>query len=154
MDGPVSRSRATRRYPSPPTAASGIPSSGDRARDALLGGVTGAGAGNGYANGGAGAGAYTNEYLLEQHNNEYVEHLTGKMSLLREITLQIGDEVNSQNEMLSGMNESMTKTGSLLSSTIGRVGDLLKQGNNMWYCYFIVFVFVLFTMLYLWLKVR
>ncbi|KAJ3314936.1 hypothetical protein HDU93_004730, partial [Gonapodya sp. JEL0774] len=106
MDGPFNRTRTTRRYPSPPTS-SGIPSlssSSDRgnvlAREALLGNASAYA--NGHGNGNSGY-TTTNEYLMEQQNNEYVEHLTGKMSLLKEITLQIGDEVNSQNALLSGM---------------------------------------------------
>jgi blocked-early-in-transport protein 1 len=42
-------------------------------------------------------------YLLEQENEDHVESLQAKLGVLKEVSLQIGEEVKSQNEWFKQM---------------------------------------------------
>lgn len=42
-------------------------------------------------------------YLLEQENDEHVESLQQKLGVLKEVSLQIGEEVKNQNEWFKQM---------------------------------------------------
>eukprot|EP00056_Hartaetosiga_gracilis_P020967 m.22111 g.22111 ORF g.22111 m.22111 type:complete len:110 (+) comp8803_c0_seq2:25-354(+) len=84
------------------------------------------------------------ENLLESQNNQEVEHLRGKISQLKDVTVIINDTINSHNAMLDDMGNSFSDTNSLMGISMRRVAALTNAsgGKLMWYIVlFAVFVF-------------
>ncbi|CAG8433539.1 6733_t:CDS:2 [Ambispora gerdemannii] len=64
---------------------------------------------------------------LESQNDEQLEGLTGKVKLLKEITLSIGESVKESNTILSNMADDYSKTGSYMSGTMNRLKTLSEK---------------------------
>lgn len=102
--------------------------------------------GNGYANGGNGRAEEVNTTLMELENNSRWEELGSQVSLLKELSMDINNEVKSQNRLLDGMGSTFGSTSELFKNTIGKLGMMLNTGgsNHMFYLIgFIVFIFIL-----------
>lgn len=90
----------------------------------------------------------------ELQNDEHVEQLTSKAGILKEITLQINEEVHYQNKLIEQMHTDFGRTGFSLSNTMKRLGALSKTQNGCWMCYLILFTVCCFFILYLVVKSR
>lgn len=86
---------------------------------------------------------------LEAENERLAEELKGKIGALKTLTIDIGNEVRYQDKMLSGMDDDMDRTGSLLKNTMNRVIRLGKTGHRGHMCYMVAFVFGVLFLLYL-----
>ncbi|KAJ3174549.1 hypothetical protein HK101_010950 [Irineochytrium annulatum] len=80
------------------------------------------------------------QYALEQQNDDEVDVLSQKMSILKEVSLQIGDEVNYQNKLLGEMEDDFHKTGGMLGVAMKRFNTMSKSQTGRWMCYLILFV--------------
>lgn len=87
--------------------------------------------------------------MLEAENERLAEELKGKIGALKTLTIDIGNEVRYQDKMLSGMDDDMDRTGSLLKNTMNRVIRLGKGGHKSHMCYMVAFVFGVLFLLYL-----
>ncbi|KAI8621077.1 hypothetical protein BC830DRAFT_1096133 [Chytriomyces sp. MP71] len=87
--------------------------------------------------GGYGAGA---ESSLMQQNDDHVDLMSQKVNILKEISLQIGDEVNHQNSMLRDMEQDFDKSGDVIGQTMKRLTAIAKSPNGFWMCWLIAFV--------------
>ncbi|KAI9339343.1 hypothetical protein BDR26DRAFT_862269 [Obelidium mucronatum] len=104
---------------------------------------------NNAGNGGYGGYSGGGENALMSQNDDHVDQLSAKMSVLKEISLQIGDEVNYQNKMLNDMEGDFDKTGDILGNTIKRLGQIAKSPNGFWMCWLMAFVvLVLFYIIF------
>ncbi|KAI9350506.1 hypothetical protein DFJ73DRAFT_625247, partial [Zopfochytrium polystomum] len=83
----------------------------------------------------------------EQQNDDHVEMLSKKMGVLKEISLQIGDEVSYQEKMLRGMEDDFSKTGDLVGNAMRRLTAMTRTQSGRWMCMLILFV--LATVFYL-----
>ncbi|KAK4523185.1 hypothetical protein GAYE_PCTG44G1077 [Galdieria yellowstonensis] len=92
------------------------------------------------------------EQLFEQENNQAWEQLHGKVGSLKDIALQIGEEVNSQNQFLNNMRSSFDSVEELLSGTLHRLQRLVSERTGRHMCYLIVFIFIFFLFVYLFLR--
>jgi len=98
-----------------------------------------------------GGNVYGNESLEEE--NEYLEgELKGKISALKELSIDIGTEVKEQNKFLKSMDDQFDSTGSMFSNTIGKVMRLAKS-NHKYYIYYLL-GFCIFVFLILWIYIR
>ncbi|BEJ15565.1 hypothetical protein CspHIS471_0501700 [Cutaneotrichosporon sp. HIS471] len=88
-------------------------------------------------------GAYGSE--LEQHNDDLLSGLLGKVNTLKDLTKGIGKEVRDGNLELSGMNDTFGSTGNMLSGTFRRMTKMARRQGSNW-CYFMGFL-----MLVLWI---
>ncbi|KAJ7392225.1 protein transport protein bet1 [Desmophyllum pertusum] len=92
----------------------------------------------------------TDHHMLEEENDQMVDHLSSKVQALKSLTIDIGNEVKYQNKMLNEMDTDFDSGGSLLSSTMGRLTALTKKGHHKVMLYLIVFcLFVFFVSWYI-----
>ena len=90
--------------------------------------------------------------LVEDENEQLVDGLKTKITALKSLTIDIGHEVRSQNQMLKGMDDDFDSTSGFLSTTMGRVVKLAKAGHNRYILYLLGFSFFVFGMIYIILK--
>ena len=98
----------------------------------------GGGRGGGYG----GAAAYEN--YLQQENDAQINNLAGKVSALKDISIQIGNHIKEDNKLLGDLDGSFDTTGGLLGGTMKRLGKLASSGGGCHMTYlamFVVFVF-------------
>eukprot|EP00730_Choanoeca_flexa_P012152 TRINITY_DN3426_c0_g1_i1.p1 TRINITY_DN3426_c0_g1~~TRINITY_DN3426_c0_g1_i1.p1 ORF type:complete len:111 (+),score=9.51 TRINITY_DN3426_c0_g1_i1:83-415(+) len=92
--------------------------------------------------------SFTNEAMLEQENERQVDSLHSKVSMLKELTIDIGDEVRSQNSLLGDMDGSFDDTDSLLGISMRKVNKLASGSSGRLMCYLIGFAVTVF--LFIW----
>ena len=94
---------------------------------------------------------YGNESLEE--DNEHLEgELKGKISALKSLSINIGEEVKEQNKFLKSMDDQFDSTHSMFGNTIGKVLKLAKS-NHKFYIYYLL-AFCLFVFFVLWFTIR
>ena len=76
------------------------------------------------------------EYLEEQNNAQETE-LREKVGLLKELTIQIGDEVKEHNRLLKDADNSFDSVGDLLANSIGKIKQLAKSGYKYYFLYLV-----------------
>eukprot|EP00871_Galdieria_phlegrea_P002414 jgi/Galph1/3173/GphlegSOOS_G1837.1 len=89
------------------------------------------------------------EHLFEQENNQAWEQLHGKAGSLKEIAVQLDEEINSQNTFLNNMTGSFDTVGDLLSGTLSRLNRLASERTGRHMCYLVLFIFAFFVLVYL-----
>eukprot|EP00118_Oscarella_pearsei_P001379 m.7307 g.7307 ORF g.7307 m.7307 type:complete len:114 (+) comp18311_c0_seq2:76-417(+) len=96
------------------------------------------------------AGAHVDE-LLEQENDRLVDSLSGKVSKLKSIAVDIEHETRGQNRLLDDMGDSFGSGGTLLSSTFNRLKLMTTSGsgNRRMTCYFALGLVILFFFFYI-----
>ena len=76
------------------------------------------------------------EYLEEQNTAQESE-LREKVGLLKELTIQIGDEVKEHNRLLNDADNSFDTVGGLLVNSIGKIKELAKSGYKYYFLYLV-----------------
>lgn len=89
---------------------------------------------------------------LEAENDELVDGLSHKVNALKSITISIGDEVRSHNELLRGLDNDADSSGGLLGASMKRVKELGRAGHNRWMCYMLIFILFVFFVIYVVIK--
>ena len=89
--------------------------------------------------------------ILESQNDSRINTLTDQVSALKSLTININQEVLSQNQMLNGMDDTFGSVGDLLGRTIGKIKTMMDQtgGRHMWYLagfIILVMMFLYWTM--------
>jgi hypothetical protein len=92
--------------------------------------------------------ADTNVTLMELENNQRWAELGDQVELLKGLSLDINQEVKSQNSLLDGMGASFGSTTQMFKSTMGKLGTMLQAGGSNHMIYLIVFVVFVFLVLY------
>jgi len=69
-------------------------------------------------------------YERERQNNALLEELSGKVSALRGVTVDIYDHARNQ-EVIDNSNEVFSSMGTSLKSSAGRLTRMAQQGNKM-----------------------
>ncbi|KAJ2784158.1 protein transport protein bet1 [Coemansia javaensis] len=107
-------------------------------------------AGGGYRSYGGGEAGVEHE----DDPNSKDTRLRGKIAMLKEVSISIGDEIRDQNQFLATMGQDMEGMG-------GRLGATMKQFYAMWarqgcgpLLYLLLFTIAVFVFLYLYLKLR
>ncbi|XP_065901903.1 BET1 homolog [Dysidea avara] len=101
----------------------------------------------------SGGHSFTHE-MIENENDHLVNALSGKVAALKSLSIDIGDEVRSQNTILRDMDSDFDNTGGLLGSSMKRVKNMAKAGHNRWMCYMILFIVLVFFIVYYIVKWR
>jgi blocked-early-in-transport protein 1 len=86
--------------------------------------------------------------LIEQENELRMAELGEQVSLLRNMSQEINNEVKSQNSLLDGMGSTFGSANELFKGTIGKLGELISSGGSNHMYYLIGFVIIVFLMLY------
>ncbi|KAJ2726127.1 protein transport protein bet1 [Coemansia sp. Benny D115] len=102
-------------------------------------------------------GGFTNfpdSFEQENDPNSKDMRLKNKISLLKEVSINIGEEIRDQNQFLATMGEDMESMGTRLAAT-------MKQFYRMWarqgcgpFFYLTLFAIGVFFFMYLYLKAR
>ncbi|KAI8819564.1 uncharacterized protein EV422DRAFT_568535 [Fimicolochytrium jonesii] len=93
-----------------------------------------------------------NERLLERQNDDALHSLHGKISALKNVTIDMHDDVNTQNELLSKMGMNFDNAKDQLSGSMRRLKLMIntKHGKNTWTI--VGVILVLCFLVWLWSK--
>lgn len=91
---------------------------------------------------------------LEHDNERMTEELSGKISTLKHMSIEIGNEVRYQDKLLRGLDDDVDRTSGFLGRTMGRVLSLGKGNHNYYILYLFLFSIFVFFVLYIVLKFR
>lgn len=92
--------------------------------------------------------------MLETENEQMTEDLRNKIRKLKDLSINIGDEVRYQNRMLGDFDDDVDRTGGFLQNTMGRVKRLGRGGHRTYWCYLFLFAVLVFFILYIVLAFR
>ncbi|KAJ1948038.1 hypothetical protein FBU59_001777 [Linderina macrospora] len=90
----------------------------------------------------------------DQDPNSKDYRLRGKISMLKEVSISIGDEIRDQNRFLETMGQDMEGMGGRLQATMKRFYEMwARQGCGPFF-YITLFGLGVLTLLYFYLKMR
>lgn len=92
--------------------------------------------------------------MLETENDRLSDELKDKVSALKFLSIDIGQEVRDQNKFLNDMDNDFDSSGNILRSTMNRVVALGKAGHNRFIIYLLLFALFVFFICWLILKSR
>lgn len=98
--------------------------------------------------GDANASSETTMNLLEMDNNRRIGMLGDQVSALKQISIDIHGEVESQNALLDGMDSQFGSTADMLSGTMRKLDTMLKKGSKKHMLMLIGFVVFVFMIVY------
>ncbi|KAJ2517142.1 hypothetical protein H4217_004143 [Coemansia sp. RSA 1939] len=91
---------------------------------------------------------------LEDDPNDKSSRLKGKVTMLKEVAINIGDEIRDQNQFLTTMGQDMEGMG-------GRLAQTMKNFYEMWarqgcgpFFYLTIFALCVTVFMYVYLKAR
>eukprot|EP00898_Chlorokybus_atmophyticus_P002058 jgi/Chlat1/2853/Chrsp194S03010 len=77
---------------------------------------------------------YDDRELAEQENDRSLDKLSDRVSILKRVTMDINQEVDSQHRLLDRMGQDMDGTRGLLGGTMDRFNKFIKvaAANGLW----------------------
>ncbi|XP_002119320.2 BET1 homolog [Ciona intestinalis] len=90
--------------------------------------------------------------VYEEENQRLESELRNKVSALKSLSINIGEEVRDQNKLLYGMDDDMNKVSGFLGSTMKRLKGISRGGYGRLYCYLLLFVLAVFFVMYLLIR--
>mmetsp|Transcript_2038 Transcript_2038/g.3602 ORF Transcript_2038/g.3602 Transcript_2038/m.3602 type:complete len:166 (-) Transcript_2038:1729-2226(-) len=119
-------------------------------RNLLFGGVNSSSSSGGGRSGGNNSVSVYERETLERDNNTQVDGLNDKVGIMKDIAIQIGNEVDLHNQMLQKMDGTFDSAQGLLAGTMERLSDMVESGNvGKPFLYLIAFLLFFFFALYL-----
>lgn len=92
--------------------------------------------------------------VYSEENDQLEDELNKKVSALKRITIDIGEEVRLHNKELAGMDNDMDKVGGFLSQTVGRLKGISRHGYGKLYCYLFLFALAVFFVMYWMIRLK
>ncbi|VVC86684.1 BET1 homolog [Leptidea sinapis] len=92
--------------------------------------------------------------VVEHENNMMAEELSGKITTLKHMSIEIGNEVRYQDKLLRGLDDDADRSSGFLAKTMGRVLRIGKGNHNYYIFYLFLFSIFVFFLLYIVLKFR
>ncbi|KAI1435637.1 hypothetical protein GGR50DRAFT_694020 [Xylaria sp. CBS 124048] len=98
-------------------------------------------------------GQYSDAVLneLESQNDQQVEGILGKVKILKEMTVAIGDEIRDSTALAEKMNDSFDSTRLRLRGTMNRMLLMAERTGVSWKVWLLFFAAVIFIFCYVWL---
>ncbi|KAI1278601.1 hypothetical protein F5Y07DRAFT_64055 [Xylaria sp. FL0933] len=98
-------------------------------------------------------GQYSDAVLseLESQNDQQVEGILGKVKVLKEMTVAIGDEIRDSTALAEKMNDTFDSTRLRLRGTMNRMLLMAERTGVGWKVWFGFFAAVIFIFCYVWL---
>jgi len=93
-------------------------------------------------------------HYIEEENDQLTTQLRSKVKTLKSLTINIGEEVRSQNQLLNDMDDDFSRSGSVLQKTLRRLGVMSRSLHNYHTPLLLAFVVFVFVVLWLALKFR
>ncbi|RDD39777.1 BET1-like protein [Trichoplax sp. H2] len=94
----------------------------------------------------------SNKQFLEEENDRMTDEMSHKVSALKTISIQMGDEIRGQTKWLKDMDTDFDKTGGFLQGAMGKLTSLSRAGHGWIWCYMLLFVLFVFFVIYIVLK--
>ncbi|TGJ86042.1 hypothetical protein E0Z10_g2690 [Xylaria hypoxylon] len=88
---------------------------------------------------------------LESQNDQHVEGILGKVKILKEMTVAIGDEIRDSSALAEKMNDTFDSTRLRLRGTMNRMLLMAERTGVSWKVWLIFFAAVIFIFCYVWL---
>ena len=95
--------------------------------------------------------------MLEQENDSMVSALSSKISMLKNVAIDIDKEANYQNKYVDGMQHDFDSAGGFLGSSMKRLNNMVasSSSNRKLMCYLILFLVMFFIICWYFIsKVR
>ncbi|KAI1388846.1 uncharacterized protein F4822DRAFT_404139 [Hypoxylon trugodes] len=98
-------------------------------------------------------GQYSDAVLneLESQNDQQVEGILGKVKVLKDMTVAIGDEIRESSALAEKMNDTFDSTRLRLRGTMNRMLLMAERTGVGWKVWLGFFAAVIFIFLYVWL---
>ena len=82
-------------------------------------------------------------------NEDLIDGLVPKVTMLKSLALDMGDEIKSQNSLLGRMDNEFDSTWGFLSNSMDKVKRIASSGHNRWYLY--MMGFAAFVFFFIWI---
>ncbi|KAK3946147.1 hypothetical protein QBC46DRAFT_368942 [Diplogelasinospora grovesii] len=98
-------------------------------------------------------GQYSDAVLneLESQNDQQVEGILGKVKVLKDMTIAIGDEIRESSAIAEKMNDSFDQTRLKLRGTMNRMLLMAERTGVGWKVWLAFFAAVIVLFMYVWL---
>ena len=87
---------------------------------------------------------------MESQNDAMTARLASKVDILKQLSIDIGEEARAQNRMLTDMDVDFENTQSFMKKTLGGLQHMINTGGSKHMCYLVAFIFAIFMLVY-WL---
>ena len=91
---------------------------------------------------------------MEQQNNDRVSSLSDQVSLLKSLTIDIGNEVREQNDLLDNMDNNFSNTGDLMGLSIRKISEMMGSTSSKHMLILAGFVVFVMTFLYWMMRAK
>lgn len=88
---------------------------------------------------------------LESQNDQHVEGILGKVKILKDMTVAIGDEIRESSALAEKMNEGFDNTRVRLRGTMNRMLVMAERTGVPWKVWLAFFTAVILLFMYVWL---
>ncbi|KKA27225.1 hypothetical protein TD95_003329 [Thielaviopsis punctulata] len=88
---------------------------------------------------------------LESQNDGQVEGIMGKVRILKDMSLAIGDEIRDSSALAEKMNDSFDSTRLRLRGTMNRMLVMAQRTGVGWKVWLVFFMAVIFLFFYVWI---
>uniref|UniRef100_A0A8C4WXY1 BET1 homolog n=1 Tax=Eptatretus burgeri TaxID=7764 RepID=A0A8C4WXY1_EPTBU len=92
--------------------------------------------------------------LYEEENEEMAQHLREKVTALKSLSIDIGNEVKMHNNLIGEMEVDFDSSAGLLGSTVGRLKKLAGGSQTWLMLYMMLFACFVFFVLYWVIRLR
>lgn len=92
------------------------------------------------------------EAMLERENEESLKALQGRVSAIHQVTLQIRDSVRDSMQDVDALDSDMGSAGLSLAGARRQLAQLFHTGDTKHMLYLVLFIFGVFLVLYIILK--
>ncbi|XP_004702719.1 BET1 homolog [Echinops telfairi] len=115
-----------------------------------------AGLGEGAAPGNYGNSGYANSgySACEEENERLTESLRNKVTAIKSLSIEIGQEVKHHNTLLAEMDSQFDSTTGFLGKTMGKLKIISRGSQTRLLCYMMLFSLFVFFVIYWIIKLR
>eukprot|EP00485_Elphidium_margaritaceum_P023902 CAMPEP_0202712302 /NCGR_PEP_ID=MMETSP1385-20130828/37217_1 /ASSEMBLY_ACC=CAM_ASM_000861 /TAXON_ID=933848 /ORGANISM="Elphidium margaritaceum" /LENGTH=108 /DNA_ID=CAMNT_0049372295 /DNA_START=55 /DNA_END=378 /DNA_ORIENTATION=+ len=86
--------------------------------------------------------------LMEEKNNELIEQLNSKVSLLKNGALGLNKVIKADERQRNDIESAMDSASGLLGQAMGKFDAMMQTGGTKTTCYLACFIFVVFLIFY------
>ncbi|XP_054574457.1 BET1 homolog [Eptesicus fuscus] len=114
-----------------------------------------AGLGEGVPSGNYGNYGHANSgYSAREEENKHTERMRRQVKVIRDLTIEIGEEVKTQNKLLAEMDSQFDSTTGFLGRTMEKLKILSRGSQTKLMCYMVLFSLFVFFVIYWIIKLR
>ncbi|KAI9498639.1 hypothetical protein BDB00DRAFT_394569 [Zychaea mexicana] len=89
-----------------------------------------------------------NSYVFEQQNDVRMNELGSKLSALKNITIDMHQDVNDQDRLVDESNSAFGGLGQTLRQSYGRMNRMASTRHKRQLCYYVAVAVILFFVIY------